>query len=412
MKQYNDWTNRLRDRLRDAELTPPEQGAARLDEALRTLVPPARRRPGSLLPSRYRLPVAAALLLGVLLTGFLLRPADLLRPESTGPMTALLSPVEPTPTERTPAEETPAHAGTGLRRDNPAAAHSPLPALHPEPTGTHDAPHSETAQTTGPDTRRSEATPTDDTPQPTGNNRPTTAVGPASGSARDDRRAYAEAIRPRPAAGTAVRRRTSLGLFGSGSLRSDAGRPAGSPAFLIQQSTANGITFDTGHADLAASRRTAYAHSRFDHRRPWSLGLSLRKEFKYGLSLETGLVYTRLASEVTASGHTVDQQLHLLGVPLRLNWAFVDRPRAALYLGAGGMLERCLRARLDGERRSENGLQASLGAVVGAEYRFTRSAALYAEPEWSCFLTETDLRTIRTDRPVTFTLRVGVRFTF
>ena len=45
-------------------------------------------------------------------------------------------------------------------------------------------------------------------------------------------------------------------------------------------------------------------------------------------------------------------------------------------------------------------------------YRLGGIVGLYFEPEGSYYLTETNLRTVRTDSPLTLTLRLGVRLTF
>lgn len=413
MKQHTDWTEHLRERLDDATLTPATEGWKRIDEALRRTAPAPRRRPLGALLLPYRLPLAAALLVGALLTGFYLHtprdpePAPLLAtaepPVATATPTAAETsdrPATPLPSERDSRTRTPRQ-----RTKHPQPAPETIVERQPNapaagPTAATDPQHARRPEA------RSAAKPSGQTAKSSEH-----AAKP-SGHAAEARRAYAEALRPYiPPTRNVSRGRVSLGLFGGGSPVATGSPHNVSPAFLLQDALSS-MAFATDNNDLAARRRSEYAQSEFDHRRPWSVGLTLRKVFGHGLSLETGLVYTQLKSEVRTHGSTIDQQLHFLGVPLRLDWHFVDRPRGGLYIGAGGMLERCLRARLGDERATENGWQCSLAGVVGAEYRFSGFAALYAEPEWSCHLTETDLKTIRTDHPVTFTLRVGLRFTF
>ena len=143
-------------------------------------------------------------------------------------------------------------------------------------------------------------------------------------------------------------------------------------------------------------------------------GLSFRREFAYGLSLDCGLNYTLLRSEVRLpySSEEVGQTLHFIGVPLRLNWQFVERGPFSAYLGGGGMVEKCVAARLGSESVGEKALQWSLAAALGAQYRLGNHVALYFEPELSCYLTDTELRTSRTDTSPTLTLRLGMRFAF
>ena len=56
-----------------------------------------------------------------------------------------------------------------------------------------------------------------------------------------------------------------------------------------------------------------------DHKQPLSFGFSVRKGLARGFSVETGLTYTYLASDVkfVESSEKVSQKLHYLGIPLR-----------------------------------------------------------------------------------------------
>ena len=103
---------------------------------------------------------------------------------------------------------------------------------------------------------------------------------------------------------------------------------------------------------------------------------------------------------------------HFIGIPLRMNWQFLERGRFSLYIGAGGMAEKCVSAKFGSESVDEPGVQWSALAAVGAQYRVGGMVGLYFEPEGSYYFTETGLRTSRTDSPLTLTLRLGVRLSF
>lgn len=152
----------------------------------------------------------------------------------------------------------------------------------------------------------------------------------------------------------------------------------------------------------------------YRHKQPLSFGISVGKAFGHGLSLESGLVYSLLRSDVRVSQEddAFAQTLHMLGIPLRVNWDFLARADWKLYLGAGGMAEKTLYAKFGGERVAEKRLQWSLNAAAGVQYDFTSRTALYFEPGVSCYLTQTDLRTARTSSPVNLSLQVGVRMTY
>ena len=187
-------------------------------------------------------------------------------------------------------------------------------------------------------------------------------------------------------------------------------------AYVIQTNDAGDIALlyeDTGSSTVTAWRFD-YDENRFRHHQPLSFALTLRKEFAHGLSLESGLVYTLLRSDVRKpfASDDIAQQLHFVGIPLRVNWQFLHRRGFHLYIGAGGQIEKCVYAKFGSKVVTEHGVQWSAFGVAGAEYRFGRTVGLYFEPELSYYFTRTELRTARTDDPLTLTLRLGLRFSF
>lgn len=199
----------------------------------------------------------------------------------------------------------------------------------------------------------------------------------------------------------ASRKGGSVSLFASGALGSSGGSAAGASFWPINISSTTTI-------------QPAYPGYSFDHKQPLSFGVSYRKEFKYGLSLETGLNYTLLRSDVAVPGGTKDvrQYLHLIGIPLRANWQFLRAGRFSMYVGAGGMAEKCISARFGDEKISEKKVQWSLSGTVGAQYLLGRSVGIYFEPSVSHYLTHTSLRTAYTDSSAILDLRLGLRFTY
>lgn len=165
---------------------------------------------------------------------------------------------------------------------------------------------------------------------------------------------------------------------------------------------------------LEGLRYEDYRQGSFRHHQPLGFGLTVRKAFGHGLSLETGVAYTLLWSDVRMPLGTEDfsQKLHFIGVPVRVNWNFLQRRRFVLYIGAGGMVETCVAARFGSTSVEEPGAFWSVMGAVGAEYRLGGLVGLYFEPDVSYYFNQTRLRTSRTDSPATFTLRLGVRLNF
>ena len=205
-----------------------------------------------------------------------------------------------------------------------------------------------------------------------------------------------------------VKRRTSVGLFAAG--LPTAQQMSSGRATPLASASPSHVLSSSGIFRM----KRGYDDYLYRHKQPLSFGISVRKEFGYGLSLESGLVYSLLRSDVRVSQNdeSFSQTLHMLGIPLRVNWDFLSRGDWKLYLGAGGMVEKCLYAKFGSESVAEKELQWSLTANAGVQYDFTRRTALYFEPGVSYYLTETALRTARTVSPVNLSLQLGVRLTY
>lgn len=198
--------------------------------------------------------------------------------------------------------------------------------------------------------------------------------------------------------------KVALGLFaGGGTVSKNHGRGANTflSGAMIPGTSVNLVKHD-------------YRNCSYDHKLPLSFGVTFGREFPYGLWLESGVVYSLLRSEVAVQYGDVklQQRLHFIGIPLRVNWRVLDRKGFSLYIGAGAMAEKCISARFGKETVHEKGLQGSIFGLAGMQYRLGGPAALYFEPGVSYYFTQTQLRTSRTDSPVDFSLQFGVRFTF
>ena len=152
-----------------------------------------------------------------------------------------------------------------------------------------------------------------------------------------------------------------------------------------------------------------------DHKLPISAGFSIRKNLPKGFSVETGLVYTFLASDILYEGAVKEtsQKLHYLGIPLRANWNFVDKDKFTFYVAAGGTIEKCIYGKMGSENLSVDPVQLSVLAAIGAQYNIGKHFGIYLEPGISYFFDDgSDIRTIRTDNPCNFTLQAGLRLSY
>lgn len=468
-EENNDWIEAMRQSLREAELTPPEDGWARLQRELeqRSLAsvpaqePVAAKRPAWKIVWPRVAAAAAAVLVGVVAGSLLLRPNHVLVENgdviaSAGDSTMTAAPMPPQSAakslqttlaeavglseERSDAPSSSMRAQTLLAAATPAdrEAAQPHPAssatLGPERAAGTPEPQVGVASPTGKVLRDG---PLSVNPAPVGERHPATAH--AAKSARADhadaatRAAVERAATPSqraamPSQRTARSRgtadepsadrrtrasRTSFSVHAGGGL---SGGSAGSTALPgLQMSASNDLSLMVGTGDnMTYVQRFDAGDNTYRHHQPLSFGVSVSKAFPYGLSLESGAIYTLVRSDVQTrhASEDVSQKLHFIGIPLRLNWQFFERGRLSLYIGAGGMAEKCVSAKFGTTSVSEPGLQWSAMAAVGLQYRLGEVVGLYFEPEGSYYFTETRLRTVRTDSPLTLSLRLGVRLSF
>ena len=125
-----------------------------------------------------------------------------------------------------------------------------------------------------------------------------------------------------------------------------------------------------------------------------------------GWSVESGLSYTHLSSEITTIEDKVttvtEQRLNYIGIPLNVGYDLWQKRHFGLYVMAGGMIEKCLDA---------NPWQLSVNGGVGAEYKVTNSFGFYVEPGLGYYFNDgSDIPTIYKDRPLNFNLSIGLRF--
>lgn len=142
------------------------------------------------------------------------------------------------------------------------------------------------------------------------------------------------------------------------------------------------------------------------HRQPMRFGLLLRYRLTDHWSLESGLSYTRLSSDITTiilnETTVTEQRLNYIGLPLNISYELWKSRYFGLYVTGGGTIEKCLDA---------NPWQFSLNGAAGAEYKLTNFFSLYAEPGIGYYFKDgSSTPTIYKDHPLNFNLSLGLRF--
>lgn len=161
----------------------------------------------------------------------------------------------------------------------------------------------------------------------------------------------------------------------------------------------------------------------FKHQIPFSAGII----FNYGIhkkwEIESGIEYTLMKSNgylFSESGEfDVKQELHYLGIPLKLNYKFYDRKHTDFYISAGGSIEKCLSARqkiympedVTNRRKTISRPQFSVSSSVGMKLKLSPKWGLYLSPGVVYYFdNNSPVETVRKQHPFNFKLDMGLYF--
>lgn len=163
------------------------------------------------------------------------------------------------------------------------------------------------------------------------------------------------------------------------------------------------------------------------HHMPVTIGFSLDWNLDKNWTLETGLNYTLLSSDIRSGSKSYveeTQKLHYVGIPLKIRRSIWQNRWFSVYASVGGAVEKCVYGRLEsvtvtngGNRTSErtslevDPLQWSVAAAAGAQVNFTSRLGLYLEPGVAYYFDDhSGVETIRKEHPFNFNLQLGLRF--
>jgi len=154
---------------------------------------------------------------------------------------------------------------------------------------------------------------------------------------------------------------------------------------------------------------------------PIRFGVSLRYQLSQRWSLETGLSYTYISSDIRSRYPNLrsEQKLTYIGIPVSAEYIFWNNKRFNIYASAGTIVEKMVRGRRyyknwdRTDKLSVKPLQFSVDCGVGAELKFNNMLSIYAEPGLTYhFDNHSDIPTHYMDKPLEFSMDVGLRINF
>ena len=157
---------------------------------------------------------------------------------------------------------------------------------------------------------------------------------------------------------------------------------------------------------------------------PVNVGVQLQFPVGRNVALGIGINYSMLKSKydclIDKVHYKVKQKLHYIGIPVNVYGLIVDKNNFSFYVNAGITLEKGLKAvyKLDSYRDNRtyrtdiDGVQFSMNAGLGVEYKFGNTVGLYFEPNLVYYTNSDVMYSIRTDQPFQVKADVGFRFHF
>lgn len=167
----------------------------------------------------------------------------------------------------------------------------------------------------------------------------------------------------------------------------------------------------------------------YKHRLPVRVGINVAYRLTDRLSVESGVSYTRLSSDMkdgTKNNYSSSsQKLDYIGVPLNVKYRAFGYRRLSVYASAGLLTEKCVSGKttheyvISGEKKKHEAedvaakpWQLSVNAALGAQFDVLRNVGVYVEPGVSYYFDDrSTLSTIYKEKPLNFNLNLGVRYT-
>lgn len=166
----------------------------------------------------------------------------------------------------------------------------------------------------------------------------------------------------------------------------------------------------------------------YKHHLPVRMGLNIAYALSDRLSLESGVSYTRLSSDMKDGTSTNfisgSQNLDYVGIPLSLKYKALSYGAFDLYAATGILAEQCVNGKTSKDfviggnvKKTEQQnihsrpLQLSANAAVGLQFKIADDIGIYAEPGLSYFFDDnSSLNTIYKEKPLNFNLNIGFRY--
>ena len=403
----NDWIKQLQSTMERHQEAAPD--GLWTDIESRLPQQQTTRRPSW---SWRRIAASAAIVLAVMGTGYLLWPSSehTATPPSITMTTREVSTTSPqalahnTTAQPVAHEPSPSHHATQASPITPSHAASNATQDNDHQRGIANEPRQETSREQQVMQERQEKQEAEQPTKTQPQHRPAT---PHDGD-RHHERTFAQnngtvpAVKPR-----STRQTWSLGFYASNAI--ETRNTSGDYATYY-----NGVPEDPIHDSTSQPFDSIIPAQHAEHQTPLSLGVNVSVQLTRRLALNTGVVYTRLKSDISHS----EQTLHYVGVPLGVTYSLWHFKRLGIYATAGMQADFNVKATIKRPHQSGSSnisrdrMQLSALMGPGLQLDLTQDLSIYCEPTMRYYFDNgSNVLNYFKDKPLNFNLNAGLRFT-
>lgn len=156
---------------------------------------------------------------------------------------------------------------------------------------------------------------------------------------------------------------------------------------------------------------------------PASLGLGVKlplgnSRFAIGTGLNWSVLSSTFDGMYNGAAGDVRHNMHYIGVPVNVYFDLFSTQAVKIYAYAGGEAEYCISsnyafhsaAGMKNISEQVKGLQYSVGAGLGVEFKITDKLGLYVDPSFRNYFYSGHPSSVRTQQPQLFNFEAGLRF--
>lgn len=178
---------------------------------------------------------------------------------------------------------------------------------------------------------------------------------------------------------------------------------------------------------IMAMNRGSETERKVTHRSPIRTGLSFAYRLNNRWSLETGISYALVSSDIR-EGSSVnyvqeEQKLHYVGIPVGVSYRLLSMKHLDVYLSSNVLAEQCVSGQsrrqyfITNKAQEEESrtvtsrpMQWSVGAKAGLQYNLNNQFSVYLEPGCIYYFDDhSSLETVFKERSCDFNLNLGIR---